>query len=111
MNEGEAQVVDTSPLRFLSAANRDALKVFQELGSTIMAAGLLSSKEKLLIGNSYERSFEEWNNDGRDTGSGICCRVGLRRFGICLCFHSSTGGCEMRFACERCGACVDEEDS
>jgi len=49
MNEGETQVDGISPLRFLSAANRDALNVFQELGSTIMAEGFLSSKEKLLI--------------------------------------------------------------
>jgi len=49
MNEGEAQVDDIPALRFLSAANRDALNGFQEFRSVIMDEGALPSKEKLLI--------------------------------------------------------------
>ncbi len=40
---------DIPALRFLSAANRDALNVFQEFRSVIMDEGALSSKEKMLI--------------------------------------------------------------
>jgi len=49
MNEEEAQVDNIPPLRFLAAANKDALKGFQELRSVIMGEGALSSREKLLI--------------------------------------------------------------
>jgi len=49
MNEGEAKVNDIPALRFLSAANRDALDGFQEFRSVIMDEGALSSKEKMLI--------------------------------------------------------------
>ncbi|MCD4765010.1 MAG: carboxymuconolactone decarboxylase family protein [Methanosarcinales archaeon] len=49
MNEGKAQVDDIPALRFLSAANRDALNGFQEFRSVIMDEGALSRKEKLLI--------------------------------------------------------------
>ena len=49
MIERETPVSDVAPVRFLSAANKDALHSFMELGSAIMAEGVLSSKEKLLI--------------------------------------------------------------
>jgi len=49
MSEVEERMDDIPPLKFLSAANRDALKEFIELRSAIMAECALSSKEKLLI--------------------------------------------------------------
>jgi len=49
MSEGEERMDDIPPLKFLSVANKDALKEFIELRSAIMAEGALSSKEKLLI--------------------------------------------------------------
>jgi AhpD family alkylhydroperoxidase len=49
MTERETTVNDVAPVRFLSAANKDALHSFMGLHSAIMAEGVLSSKEKLLI--------------------------------------------------------------
>jgi len=49
MIERETSVSDVAPARFLSAANKDALNSFMELRSIIMAEGVLSSNEKLLI--------------------------------------------------------------
>ena len=40
---------DVPALRFLSAANRNALNDFQKFRSVIMDEGALSSKEKMLI--------------------------------------------------------------
>jgi len=42
-------VDDIPALRFLSAANRNALNGFQKFRSVIMDEGALSSKEKMLI--------------------------------------------------------------
>ena len=47
--EEEKHINDISPLRFLSSANKEALKEFTDLRSVIMDEGALSSKEKLLI--------------------------------------------------------------
>jgi len=47
--EEEKHINDISPLRFLSAINKEALNEFTELRSVIMGEGALSSKEKLLI--------------------------------------------------------------
>ena len=49
MIERETTVNDVAPVRFLSAANKDALHSFMGLHSAIMAEGVLLSKEKLLI--------------------------------------------------------------
>ncbi len=49
MIERETTVNDVAPVRFLSAANKDALHSFMGLHSAIMAEGVLSSKEKILI--------------------------------------------------------------
>ena len=49
MSEVEERMDDIPPLKFLSAANKDALKEFIELRSAIMAEGAISGKEKLLI--------------------------------------------------------------
>ncbi|MCD4844092.1 MAG: carboxymuconolactone decarboxylase family protein [Methanosarcinales archaeon] len=47
--EEKKHINDVSPLRFLSAVNKEALKEFTELRSVIMGEGVLTSKEKLLI--------------------------------------------------------------
>jgi len=49
MIERETNVNYIVPVRFLAAANKDALHSFTGLHSAIMSEGALSSKEKLLI--------------------------------------------------------------